>query len=349
MSILYRLATPADAALLSDFHGQACQAVLPPAFWQWKYFDNPAGPGFLVLALEDGRPVGRNGVYAQRFLVNGQELAAGQVADIDLLEPSRRGGVYLGLARFLRAAMAEHRLPFLCAVAVEATRELSTRVLGWRLVGPVDRWIRPLDPLAFLGRRLGLAAGTLSLASLVRRLPSRLPAGVRRLDLAELAGVGDALWPQLRRRPVMAVKDGQHLDWRYRRCPVVSYQALVAEQNGRPAGLAIFHLVEKERLVYGIVSELLVAEDDLAIARRLLAGAQQELARQGAASLVAWLPGHDPLAAGLRRQGWRPRPTPHYWLVYGGGPPVAPDDLTAPAAWTYSLGDSDYWMIPRQR
>ncbi|MCE9613367.1 MAG: hypothetical protein K8T26_03770 [Lentisphaerae bacterium] len=346
-----RLAHPGDASALSAFARQATGLDIPAAVWDWKYFSNPFGPSGLALALEGEAIVGMAGAFALPMQVPGGPCTASQVADNDILEPHRSTGTLFRLIETLnRAAGADSGRGFDFGLAIEQTRDFSTMMLGFETVAAIRKYVRILDPGRYLAARwhvplgagLGLPFRWRAHRAAVRLLRHQPVFALDRFDARF-----DALWARMRKAPIMVRKDAAYLNWRYARCPGVTYRTLGIGTATALSGAVIFHVAAKAGVRYGILDEVLCAEDAPGILDPLLAAATRELLGRQVSACMAWASQGDPLRERLLQAGYRERSTPHS-LIARRGRVEAPDGfLAAEQNWMWSIGDSDSWIFPR--
>jgi hypothetical protein len=326
---------------------------VPRGFWDWKYFNCPTGQARLAIALDGDRIVGRIGWYGQRLHVQGTECVACQVADIDVLESHRQSGAFFRLEKLARKpAYEEYGIAFHFAVAIDTTKTISTRVLGFELVEPIRKLARLLDPIGYGAARVGVpAAGALGAPwrAVTAAALGRRAAGLTLAPVTHFDARFDETWAAARKLPLMLVKDAAYLNWRYLACPAVRYETLAAERDGRVDGWITTHVLARGGLRYGLVDDVLCRADAPETVGALLGAGLASLARRGAQVAIAWLPKHHAHDPAFARLGFRERPTPHYWIVRRGCSDLPKEELTRATNWDYSIGDSDYWMVPRER
>lgn len=352
MDLVFRTAERGDEEKLTRFNQEACGAHVPPEFWRWKYFDNPAGPPSLAVVLDGDRVVGRTAMYAIRMRVGNVCMIARQESDVDVLREYRRGGTFRRLEKTAMGGPPGFSYPFTFGMANETARKVGTTAYGYRLVASVRKLVKVLDPVPFMaGRtrvRLPRFMGRLIRRGIVwtdaRGLTSEGAVRIERFDERF-----DALWERSPKAPIMAVKDAEYLNWRYFKCPHLRYHAYALETGGRLLGFVVFHVSEKAGIRYGIIDDMLCESIDSFEQEALVVLAIRRMAAEAAHAIVCWLPGHHPLNTALQRKGFLARPTPNYLIVRRESEGIPEGFLEDEGNWCYMIGDSDYWLFPREQ
>ncbi len=354
MSLIYRIVNNDDEEKLSRFNEEACGVLPPPGFWKWKYFENPAGPPAISIALEGERVVGRVGVIPVKVRVDSEEVMVSQAVDIDILEEYRKGVTFFfRLESMMRERAKDLGIDFEFGFAIETTRKLATKALGFTFVAPVSKLVKIIDPIPYITRRLKIPYLHL-LSKCIKKLivwkEERLSGeDVDTCEVYHFDRRFDDLWKKITMGNIMVVKDSTYLNWRYFKCPAVTYKVYAAEDKGKLKGFIVFHTIDKGGIRYGIIADLLYIPEATGVAEGLISTAVKDFVHQGVASIICWLPKHHPLYRILRRKGFLGRSTPHYLIVRPHKKNIPIGILKEEANWFYMLGDSDYHIIPRKR
>jgi hypothetical protein len=351
MDLMFRGAQRGDEEKLTRFNEEACGAHVPPEFWRWKYFDNPAGPPSLAVALDGDRIVGRTAMYAIRMRVGNVCMIARQESDVDVLREYRRGGTFRRLEKTAMSTPPGFGYPFTFGMANETARKVGTTAYGYRLVASVRKMVKVLDPTPFVAGRIHVRLPRF-VGGLIRRgvargsSRGRSDAGCRAVERFDERF--DSLWERAPKLPIMVVKDAEYLNWRYLRCPHLRYHAYGIELGGRLVGLFVFHVVEKDGVKYGILDDMLCQSSDSDEELTLAGLAVRQIAGHAVHAIVCWLPEHHPLNTALLRRGFMARPTPNYLIVRRESEGIPEGFLEEERNWCYMIGDSDYWLFPRE-
>jgi hypothetical protein len=321
---------------------------VPPKFWQWLYFGNPAGDAVAMIAYHEGRPVGRFERIPLRMIVDGESVGAELLQGLTLDREFRQWTHYRRLVGgTLREERAEKpAFSFAFATAMFAGQHHS---MGEPVLGRVPVFAAVLDGKAMLRHRRALplvsaAAGALAQA-LFRWRPR--PAAAMNIEIREIAEFPEETGsfqhaPALRgpalRGKVALRKDRAYLNWRYTQCPGVDYRRLAAWRGGQLCGFLVWR--SDEIGGNGWILELSALDDDPGTLSALLGAARGEMQLAGAGLVMASFPEGGAAARALRRAGFAGLATrwKNLSLI------IVPGPLDCPAvsdrtAWTHSMGD----------
>ena len=328
---------------------------------------NPAQPGEAppaFLFFQDDKPVAHIGTIPMRVWTNGA-TRPGYWFNGFMVIPELRGGP-IGWA-LLKDAV--RRVPMAAALTVQPASRRLFEAVGFKHVGTVANYVRPLAPGTML-QKLDLAALGLELPrALVRavgiaqqlRLP-RLAGGAARLALDALAalrspganrsivaaaltaddGELDALWASVRGqlRAAMA-RDAAFVRWRY---DPERYLLVEVREAGVLRGWAALRRprVDGDPRLRGIrvatVSDVLFPASRPDLAAALLAGVERA-ARAARAEALLCSASHPALQGALERRMYRGLPGNLQLLVRDASGDTAPlDDI---AAWWITRGDAN--------
>lgn len=346
-----RLATLADLESITAFTRLAAGVVIPPAYWRWRYFDNPAGPSGIVVALDEGRIVGLMSAFAVAFRLGDQQLVASQMEHNEILPSHRSAGLFFRLANTLvRELLPPGAIDFCLGIAIRETRDLSTVLMGFDEVAPICKLVGILNPVAHLRKSWRLP---------LPRLLGRPLAWWRRLGVeralrgfesgrfdhfSEVAGAG---WQPEHERQLIASREASFLEWRYVRCPLAIYDRLQLRLGGEPVGWAVCHIFEEHGVRYGVLDECFASPAiGLEPVVNLVIGSFLD---RDVDAIVAWSPPATGLHRALRGAGLAPRPSQRSLIVRGISGRVPASILASEASWYYTVGDSEYWLFPTRQ
>jgi GNAT superfamily N-acetyltransferase len=298
-----------------------------PAFFRWKHLENPFGPSFMLVADLDGRVIGFRAFLRWRFDSSWGTVHAVRAVDT-ATHPEFQGlGVFSTLTRqALDLVRRESDLVFNTPNARSRPGYLK---MGWRVVGRLPVHVRVLRPLGVLGAVIRPPAQRPD------HRPVRVIAPSAAEALADARPIAQLLEDSRSREPCLATpRDLRYLEWRYGAVPGLDYRALTETVGREVAGLAIFRVRERGRLVETTVSELIVRPDDTSTALRLLR-------RVGAAARTDHLACRFDPGLGLPpawRTGTVPAPRAVTFVVNPLRDGLLPDP-TDRRSWALSLGD----------
>lgn len=334
--VALRTATSADVPQMLELVRVALGKGSVPrteAFWRWKHEKNPFGPSPAIVAETDGTIVSLRIFLRWRWRYGGRALAAVRPVDTATHPDWRRRGLFARLTRELLQIMKAEGVAFVFNTPNAASGR-GYEKLGWRTVGRLTIWGRPVRPvrlLSELARREG--PGGLDEAPEPFEVPSTAI-----LASPDLAGfLGHTTRSTFR---LMTDAHAAYLAWRYRDCPGLAYGA--AGMFERTSGaLVIFRREMRHRLRELRLCDLFLA-DDRASRSKMRELIQDLLLEQDIDLATARAVPGTTQAAILLRCGFLP--------VQGLGPilavrPLAKDadlpPLDRPSAWGASIGDME--------
>lgn len=297
-----RPAGPADRKAILDLLGTSLggDGLLwnDEAHWLWKHERNPFGGSACRVAEANGRVVALRTFMRWTWQSAGKAVHAVRAVDTATHPDVRRLGLFRRLTLELIEAEAAAGTSFVFNTPNDQSRP-GYLTMGWRLVGRVPLWIKPIRPVRALMRvaRSRLAAAPESVRPDVR------PEGIGALladptlpAVLERAENGDPRY-HTRRTPT-------YLRWRYAEVPGLSYSAVWRFDDGAGA-IAIYRDRERHGLRERMLCETIVTPDraGVALARRVL---RRAASIEGADYIVACAARRTPERAALIRCGFIP-------------------------------------------
>lgn len=308
----------------------------PEARWDWLY-ESGSGRGFLLHDPIDGC-VGVCGFMPRTMRVQGADIQAGVAADLGVDQAHRSVGPALKLERALARAADDADIRFIYAFPNLRSEPVFARI-GYRKLGPFERWSLPLRSERYLrrvlpGSRLAQAASCVVDAGLKltfgqRRAPT--PPGARIEEITRYDERFDDLWQRVAaRRRVLGERSAAYLTWRFASDPDGGFRTLaVAGPGGELDAYVIF------RRRGEVVSVVDCLYDSLAGWQCAVATFLQRMRAERAASVSFWFLGpREPLEV-LHRFGFWLRGSPRSVFLR-----VAPGTAPAPA----SCDRNDWWL-----
>lgn len=351
MGLTYRLCQEGDEQGLTIFNEKVMAGPSTPEYWTWKYFQNPAGKGGFALALDGNSIVGRVGGIPLRMKAGKNEVLAAQALDTDVMNDYRKGFTYYRLDNMAIEVGREKGVAFVFGFATQSTYDISTKTLGFRHAASVVKWVKLLDPMPFLGKKLRITKYTEVLRSNLRRFAVKKQKPFcgnkgQRLKGPDLVHFDDRfnrLWENSIKGQIAVVRDAEYLNWRYKQCPVADYKTYFIEDCENIKGFVILQVIQRERIIYGYIVDLLVAEEQCI--GHLVSAAVQYFRHMGVAAVICWTPKVSLLASTLKKRGFLKRKLEHNIIVKNYCPEkLSTEFLTNEHHWHYSFGDSDLFQ-----
>jgi GNAT acetyltransferase-like protein len=275
---------PGDEREILDLFNAGFGQQRSLATWNWRFQCNPSGGPFASLArrISDGMLVGTCMCLPFKLGADGTPVLAFQIVDLVVHPEYRRQGMFEQMARYSYRMLAE--VGGRAVVAFPNPTATSypgfTRTLGWKTLCALRRFTFRLDlerPLRTLVPIPGIAGALNSGFRVVHswRLERRLRRLVRsssntlEFRLSREAPPGcDALWDACRTQQRLSFwKDAEYFRWRYDRNPDHDFAYAGLMRDGELIALSV--VLERDRAI--TLCELLVAEQDVIVGRRLIA------------------------------------------------------------------------------
>ena len=354
---------------------------LYPQKYRWTFTDNPflidpEGDFPIWVAVREGRVAAWVCAEESDFELAGHLVrgAYGNLA-FTLKEHRRRG-----LGQAVQGAMLGAYPIYMALGMTKANRRIYSRIEGGYIAKPIFTYLKLLrgfDAEALwttfvsmvtikLGRRCGVlvrAVGNLGARHIGawkigllykmgqrRRKPRPAPIDDSRVEEVERFDEdADRLWQACRQRYTYAVpRTSRYLNWRYVEQPHTEHRRfLFRDARGDVAGLLIFRLSRPPELPVGVITELLLKDDDLDLGRRILAFAERRMRQEGMTQIQCGV--NTPfLRRVMETEGFR--------LYYVNVPMIflsgelrqrIPADTILAGDWLMTLGDSDLDMVRR--
>ena len=319
------------AELLNVCLAQKLSGQRDADYWAWKHERNPFGPSFLLLAEADGRLVGVRAFMRWQLAWAGQTLAAAKPVDT-VTHPDYQGrGIFTQLTRQA------------CDVARTAGVQLLFNTpnrnslpgylkMGWREAAQLPLGFQLLRPVAAVWQ-----------AALWKLRPGRVPPPETffRHCPASAGEVLERHGDEIRRlaaecvspHRLATVRSNEFLRWRYACHPHIRYFAETVTRDGRVAGAMFYRTNFRAGLREIMIDDVLACDNALA------ALLEQVVRRARADYLVAHAADGTPLAAALRRFGFRHFPRRRITLAARTLDEACQVDVLRPDNWALCMGD----------
>ncbi len=289
------------------------------ATFDWWFDRNPEG-SLRSLAVIDGAVVGAAAHSLTRLVLAGEERIGQHSVHAVTAERARGLGIFRALEQHHEQLGLERGSSCALVFANELTRPLFLGPLGWQQIDRRRVWGRPLR--GALVRRLRRSGGASDTGS-ARQAGQR---GVRALERFGPAQE-QAYRSQAGAYGNHIVRDARYLQWRYLDSPR-GYAAYATR-----SGFAVLGHVRRGRVSAGLVMDAVAPPDE---ARALLRRCVREARR---CDVLFALPTPSLPRSLLARCGFVPLPITFDFLGFG----LAHALDARPAAWTVSLGDTDFF------
>ncbi len=301
-----------------------------PAYWRWKFCDNPAGQQIMLAVTEAGEVVGQYAAVPAWAAKGGCSYLLSQAVE-SMVDPRfRRGlknpGLQVTLVRrFYQQYMGADAGAMAYGFPIPVYCRLLVRTGVCTVLHRVIQLEREL-----IGEDGASRRGPAALRYRIEQVP-RYPSEV------------DELWQRCQRElPLAIIRDARYLNWRYADCPDVTYAKLLATDgwNRQTEGVAVLRLGFEGRSVASLVDWLVPMERrDLEAA--LLQRCHALAMASGQGRIEAWFPEYAPQFQLLEAHGYKPTPTQYEIVVEPFHPELSREWVQG--HWYYTMGDSDIY------
>ena len=220
-------------------------------WYRWSYQQNPFGPNACWLVEADGELVGMTALMMREMKIGKQLLRVGQAANININPEHRSAQAAIKLQRALLDHVRREQIPLVFGVTETAVAVF--RRVGYKPVGEVQRWVKPLrseyklkDRIRWTApRKLAAFVTDVALKAKSAETWFRNPAG-RRVDAPEdFSAQFEQFWNhQADKRSLWSTRNLPFLRWRFREEPQTDYRLLTItdSQTGWMLGYIVYSL-----------------------------------------------------------------------------------------------------------
>ena len=334
------------SSLYTEVYGKRYTAT----FWEWKYFKNPHGEHMMYIALDNGKIIGEMGTIPVKVKLGKDVVTASQTCDITIHIDYQKGGPFFNLHKLSRNENEQRAIYFIYGFSVPKTLKISTKLLKFRSVCEVWRWVFILNRAPYLAKKLKsrVLAGCISPVGrllIKARLKKRhCFSGTSVVEVFHFDERFDRFWEEQQSdHNTMIVRDSTYLNWRYSVHPIRRYKTLAYIREGKLRGFIILTIATDE-VCRGIILDIMVDPSEKDVLDHLLSNSMDFLEREKADAVMLWLPADNPLIYDFERWGFVKRDTQHNLIVdMVAGSKDARSHLLDHKNWFFTLGDSDYY------
>lgn len=304
---------PGDETAICGLFEQAFGRILSIDEWKWRFANNPAGGGIVVLAWDGDVLAAHYAVTSVWVNLAGHERIHVGLSGTTMTHPDYRGeGLFPRLARDTYSRMVEAGMKMVFGFPNNNSHRGLVRDLGWSDIYEVP--ILRQDP---------------------ERLPSPGAEGGKAVPIACFGGDLDRLWERARGNYPFAVsRDSRYLNWRISK-PGERYIARGLYEAGELRGYAIHKRYGNELQIIDMLS--LNAETT----RSLLLDAADAARAQGASSVGLWMPVNNPIHHVAEQLGFINGTPVTYFGALALAPFTGSSGVLDYRNWFLTMGDSD--------
>ena len=263
-------ATREDSDAINDLYNRAFRRDRSLVAFHWKYWDNPAGPPFGVLAREkeSGKVLSTSTGVRKQVWVEGREVPGILMCETSS-DPDARGG-----GRLFRSVMqgfgvaVNDEQGIVWSFGGQSSDEaikIGQRWFGFRIVVELVCWEIVMSMRPALRSRVGAAVGDLlgvMVDPLFRARWKTPRTGLEFTEIDRFDREFDTLWERYRDRyPVVFWRDAATLNWRYVDNPCWKHRIVSARRDGGLIGYVVWREWEEEGCRIATILDLWHGED----------------------------------------------------------------------------------------
>lgn len=320
-----------------------------PAYWDWKYFQNPAGEHMVTVAVDGSKIVGVQGYLPGRLKYNSKVYLSAQNTDMAVLPEYRSGGTFLKMHSKAMEYGPKKR-GALCYGFPNKTAYRLASCLEYAGVCPMFNLTKVLNPIPYVQRKVGLRLLTDLFGSIGKRVivsmnrkKLLLPQGFRMVEVTRFDSRFDEFWHrEAENYPIAVVRDSQYLNWRYIDCPT-SYKIFCVEKDGSIKGFVVLRYLRDEDVTRGRIVDILIEWGQEQIGELLLTHGIDYFIDNEVDVVTCWMLEHWPMFKILRKKGFVKKQSPHYLVANSQVADISSELFADMSKWYMTMGDSDYW------
>jgi hypothetical protein len=311
--------------------------------YSWLYRTGTA-TGWLV-GRDPADTVGSAGLMERRFRAYGDDVQAGQAIDLNVLQTARSVGPALALQRAVLSTAKQKSLDWVYAFATAAAEQVQCRA-GFRRLGTLERWIRPLKFGPALRGRMrnpwlrSLTPPVNSLLTLRRVVEGRHRCPSTKFETTDRFDTRfDALWQTISQRfQFIGERTSTYLRWRFANSPDFRHQIFtLSSDDDQLLAYVVYHY--RDRLVY--IGDFGFIEPRHFMC--LLSQFIRRMRRERIEAVIATFLGGDQVRRRLQRLGFWRMSTGRNALLYVDAPQDDPrlEPLLDAQNWYFTQADVD--------
>lgn len=338
-----------DEEGLVDIYRDVFNVELGVDYWRWKYYENPLGEHSMYVALDGERIVGEVGAILCRCKVGAEEMLASQIVDIVIRRDYQKGGPFFDLVKLAREDLIRKSVSFSYAVTIKKTYKISTRLLGYKALTPIKRFVKVIDPSPYLKTKMGALGSVIGGAGKVAMKMSHYGhlKESKQIEIKEITSFDekfDELWErESRNYEITTVRRSIYLNWRYIDSFLADYKVFAACTDNVINGFMVLSSDAKDGTRKGRIVDIFVEKDNVAAVGSLINKAIEYFYNDGCSVAVTWVPEQSWIAQLFAKGGFKVLDTPHDIVVSSYDDNLSYDQLANPQNWYFTMGDSDYF------
>jgi len=347
--LTFRRLQKGDEEGLSQLFWEVFNVRKDSNYWHWKYYQNPVGENFGIVALDKEKIVGTTAFIPAKIKIGSRERLSAQGTDVVVLPEYRAKGTFIKIIRRGIEECVKSGVNVNYAFSIKITYRIGTRFLGFVGICPMFNMAKVLNPTPYLEQKKGKGLLTNVLGSVSKRAIKMankkklsIPQGLRLERVTQFDHRIDDFWSkESKNYQIAIVRDSQYLNWRYVKNPM-PYEIFSVEQNQSIKGFIVLKCSQEE-VKRGRIVDILVESGQEKITNLLLTKAINYFLEQGVDVITCWMLEHSPIFEVLKKKGFIKRETPHDLIIRSSMPNFPNEYFSDKSKWCVTMGDSDYF------
>lgn len=264
--------------------------------WNWKYRQNPlatADPEVIV-ALDNGKVVGARPFLLAEMWLENEKVRAAQHGDTMVHPEHRNKGIFNRVGQFAIQYLKDNDYALSYGFPGPMSRPGFLKQ-GWRIVVQTETMFRAIHPQNLIAYKLRSKLLGSGLGFFYDRLLNKTTETFQPSSSFQV-GVFDQYTDELKEVDALRdesvidlVRSESYLRWRFDWHPDHNYKYIVAKRDGKLWGYAVINIQEKANgLVYGMITDYLVKNRDIACFRILINRCLDELEKSECDIALIW-------------------------------------------------------------
>jgi GNAT superfamily N-acetyltransferase len=324
-----------------------------PQKWNWRYKENPAGMGKIMVADDGGEIVG-HGALIPVMMKIGKEIVTAYVSGDSVTHPGyRRQGIFEVLDSKKRAE-AERDGNYVAYRFPNKLAYPGAIKLGWSDVCRLKTFVKPLNlenalksyfKNQFL-QRFFAVIGNLIIHLLYRTKKPPIMAGLRVNRISSFDNRINELWRKVSNdHDIMVVRNKEYLNWKYFRMPDSDFVIYGAEKEEQIDGYIILKCTRQPQgFSMGHICELIAPLGEAKVIHCLISKAIEYFKEEKIDLIFYEMKAEKTYYKILRNCGFisSRRLDKRHFCVYNSHPAISRTYLEDPEHWFIQKGDSTF-------
>ena len=312
----YRSYCTGDEVRILELFQRSFARKLGDQIWNWRFRDNPTGPGVIELCWDGDVLAGHYAVTSFETRINGQDYHSG-LSGTTMTHPDYRGrGLFPILAKNTYARMVKKSMAMVWGFPNTLSHRGFVKDLGWKDIYEIPYF--RLHVPSFNLPHLPVGKGSIT-------------------QIHDFNERFDLLWDAVKDRyAIMTKRNRRYLQWRYLQNPSEKYRIIALIDCNRLLGYAVYKRYKDE---VQVVDMLTISDENIGI--KLIIWIVQAAKQEELKSVSLWLNPAHPLHHELERLGFNNSEPITYFGGFLLNPEFFEDEICDYQNWYLTMGDSD--------